>query len=67
MSETIENLSLSDKAMAKHLLFLRQKAILDSFFERGAISKQQYNNSLREMAEKMGFENELKDHSSVES
>ena len=43
-------LSHSDK---KHQLFLRQKQTLDSFLERGAISKLQYENSLYDLRVKM--------------
>ena len=37
-----------------HQLFLRQKALLDSFLARGAISPAQYDKSLHDLAEKMG-------------
>ena len=43
-------LSLSDK---KHQLFLSQKQTLDSFLERGAISKLQYEKSLHDLRVKM--------------
>lgn len=39
----------------KRQLFLRQKATLDSFLERGAISQAQYDKSFNDMKEKMGF------------
>ena len=42
----------------KHQLFLRQKATLDLFLERGAISHAQYEKSLHDMAEKMGYAGE---------
>ena len=35
-------------------LFLRQKRTLDLFLERNAISKAQYDKSLRDLTEKMG-------------
>lgn len=38
----------------KHLLYLRQKALLDGFLERGAISQAQHDKSLRDLTEKMG-------------
>ena len=38
----------------KHLLFLKQKAVLDKFMERGAISKAQHDKSLHDLMEKMG-------------
>ncbi len=34
-------------------LFKEQKETLDRFLERGAISRKQYDSSLRELAEKM--------------
>ena len=43
-------LSRSDK---KHQLFLSQKQTLDSFLERGAISKLQYDKSLHDLRVKM--------------
>ena len=38
----------------KHRLYLRQKALLDGFLERGAISQAQHDKSLRDLTEKMG-------------
>ena len=43
-------LSHSDK---KHHLFLSQKQTLDSFLERGAISRLQYEKSLHDLRVKM--------------
>ena len=43
-------LSLAEK---KHQLFLNQKQTLDSFLERGAISKLQYEKSLHDLRVKM--------------
>ena len=43
-------LNHSDK---KHQLFLSQKQTLDSFLERGAISKLQYEKSLHDLRVKM--------------
>ena len=40
-------------AEKKHKLFLDQKATLDLFFERGAISKKQYEKSLHDLRVKM--------------
>ena len=37
-----------------HQLFLRQKQLLDSFLEHGAISQAQHDKSLHDLAEKMG-------------
>ena len=38
-------------------LYERQKELLDTFLEHGAISKEQYEKSLCDMTEKMGFNN----------
>ncbi len=38
----------------RHRLFLKQKALLDLFLEKKAISREQYEKSLHDMAEKMG-------------
>ncbi len=49
-------LSHSEK---KHKLYLAQKQTLDSFLERGAISKQQYEKSLHDLCVKMGESEEM--------
>ena len=36
-------------------LYLRQKALLEQFLQKGAISRAQYEKSLRNLTEKMGF------------
>ncbi len=36
-----------------HQLFLRQKVLLDQFLEKGAISQEQHDKSLRALTEKM--------------
>ena len=36
-------------------LFLKQKATLDSFLDRGAISQAQYDKSFNDMKNKMGY------------
>ena len=56
MVETIaqeiwETLSHAEK---NNILFLRQKALLDNFLEKRAISKEQYEKSLHDLTEKMG-------------
>ena len=38
----------------KHQLYLKQKALLDTFVEKHAISREQYEKSLRDLTEKMG-------------
>lgn len=37
-----------------HQLFLKQRALLDQFLEKGAISQAQYDKSLHDLIEKMG-------------
>ena len=49
-----ENLPPEEK---KKRLFLKQKQTLDLFLERNAISKAQYDKSLRDLVEKMGMQN----------
>ena len=41
----------------KTQLYLKQKELLDTFLERNAISRQQYEKSLHDMTEQMGFNN----------
>ena len=36
-----------------HQLYLRQKALLDQFLEKGAISQEQHDKSLHDLTEKM--------------
>ena len=45
-------LSNQDKKLA---LFIRQKKLLDTFLEHGAISKSQYDKSFHDLTEKMGI------------
>ncbi len=40
----------------KQDLYLRQKELLDTFLERGAISQAQYDKSLGDLTVKMGME-----------
>ena len=47
-----EKLSPEEK---KKELYMKQKALLEAFLERGAISQAQYEKSLGDMTEKMGF------------
>ena len=42
-------------AEKKHALFTAQKELLDRFLEHGAITQAQYDKSLGDLAEKMGF------------
>lgn len=39
----------------KRALYEKQKKLLDDFLERNAISKAQYDKSLHDMTEKMGY------------
>ena len=54
MTEIIEwtNLSPDEK---KKQLFLNQKKLLDTFLEKNAISKAQYDKSLGDLRDKMGM------------
>ena len=38
----------------KHQLYLRQKALLDTFLEKKAITQAQYDKSFHDLTEKMG-------------
>ncbi|MBQ8840009.1 MAG: hypothetical protein IJ004_01595 [Clostridia bacterium] len=49
-----QSLSAEEKKLQ---LFLSQKSTLDSFLERGAISKAQYDKSYGDLKIKMGIEN----------
>ncbi len=44
------------KEEKKRALYLKQKALLEQFLSTGAISKAQYQKSLHDLTEKMGFE-----------
>lgn len=48
-----ENLSPEEK---KKRLFLNQKQLLDTFLEKHAISKAQYDKSLGDLRDKMGMQ-----------
>lgn len=48
-----EMLSLEEK---KKQLFLNQKQLLDTFLEKHAISKAQYDKSLGDLRDKMGMQ-----------
>lgn len=48
-------LSLSPEEKKKEL-YLKQKAMLDMFLERGAIDRAQYDKSIGDLTEKMGLE-----------
>ena len=45
----------------KRQLYERQKAMLQGFLERNAISKEQYDKSLGDLTVKMGYENDEKE------
>ena len=48
-----ENLSPEEKRVQ---LYLKQKAMLEAFLKRGAISKAQFDKSLGDLTEKMGMQ-----------
>ena len=48
-----ENLTPQEK---KKQLFIKQKKLLDTFLERNAISKAQYDKSLGDLRNKMGMQ-----------
>lgn len=54
MNELIEWEKLSPEEKKKQL-FLKQKELLDTFFEKNAISKAQYDKSLGDLRDKMGM------------
>lgn len=41
----------------KRQLYLKQKRMLDTFIEKHAISKEQYDKSLTDLTKKMGMQN----------
>ncbi|MBO4885155.1 MAG: hypothetical protein IKS52_00020 [Clostridia bacterium] len=51
-SSSWDSLSYEEKNRA---LYERQKRMLEAFLERGAISKAQFEKSLRDLTEKMGI------------
>ena len=51
----------------KQALYEKQKKLLDDFLERNAISKAQYDKSLHDMTEKMGYSNNQKNNNLKES
>ena len=51
--EAWEALSYEEK---NHQLYLRQKKLLETFLERRAISREQFEKSLHDLKEKMGYE-----------
>ena len=56
--KTGNNRTLS-AAQKKHALFLKQKALLELFAEKNAITKAQYEKSLGDLREKMGEEESI--------
>lgn len=54
MNELIEWEKLSPEEKKKQL-FLKQKELLDTFLEKNAISKVQYDKSLGDLRDKMGM------------
>ena len=50
-SENWDALTLEEK---NHRLFLKEKALLDTFLQHGTITKAQHDKSLHDLIEKMG-------------
>ena len=48
---------MDEERSKKQILFERQKQLLDTFLEHGAISQAQYDKSLGDLTEKMGMKN----------
>ena len=46
-----ENMTLEEK---NHQLYLREKELLDTFLQHGAITQAQHDKSLHDLQEKMG-------------
>ena len=57
-----ENREPKTAEMKKRELYFRQKELLDTFLEHGAISRAQYEKSLGDLTVKMGMEPEQKDN-----
>lgn len=51
-NENLNNLTHEEKTQ---LLYEKQKKLLDTFLEHGAITKLQYDKSLGDLTEKMGI------------
>lgn len=51
-TESWDSLTYEEK---NHALYEKQKRMLGEFLERGAISKAQFEKSLHDLTEKMGF------------
>ena len=57
LSDPLDNSADWDKLtheQKNHQLYLKQKALLDLFLERGAITQAQHDKSLHDLTEKMG-------------
>ena len=48
-----EEWSAMTREQKNHVLYLRQKALLDQFLEKGAISQKQHDKSLYDLTTKM--------------
>ncbi|MBO4495610.1 MAG: hypothetical protein J5752_07125 [Clostridiales bacterium] len=49
-----EENNAAEKAEQRHLLYLKQKELLETFLEKGAISQKQFDKSFHDLTEKMG-------------
>ena len=56
MEKEIKDWSALSYEEKTHQLFLRQKALLEQFLERGAITQAQHDKSLHDLTVKMGEE-----------
>lgn len=56
MNENIAPTPSTSRVEKNHLLYLKQKELLETFLEKGAISRAQYEKSLHDLTEKMGEE-----------
>ena len=54
MGRDIQSPEIMTQEEKKRDLYLRQKELLDTFLEHGAISRAQYDKSLGDLTEKMG-------------
>lgn len=54
VESSVEEWNTLSYEQKNHVLFLREKRILDTFLERGAISQAQHDKSLHDLTVKMG-------------
>lgn len=54
-AENNEDWKLLSPEEKRKQLYIKQRKLLESFLERGAISQEQFNKSLGDLTEKMGY------------